>query len=1308
MKLFTNKIHLITILLVLISKIGFAAGGTISTTKPSNGSICQALAIGGTAPAWTTLNPLVLNENANGNFAKNKLGTIILSAPTGWSFNTATTLTVTGMSADFISFTAVVTNSTTITLSWKTTNSTQSTSDVISIAGVQVQATSVNSANGPIYASGTSGTIPTTLVTGTQGIGLAFADLSLIHIADGGAYQTICSTTATMAGNDPAPGTGTWAFVSGPVTPIITTTTLYSTGITGITTNGAYTFKWTTITSCGTTTDNVVITKTITPVAAAGPDQTFCFPNSTNLAANFPSFGTGTWSILAGSPNTSTAQISDINDESATFLPTVSGTYTLRWTITLAGCATNTDDVVLTVSAGPNTSVAGPSQTICATNKAVMAANTASATCTGLWSVVSGPSLLATQFSIVTSPTSSFTPAGGAGIYVLAWTITKTLGGCTSVSNATVVVNPAPTVANAGPDQTVCTFANLAANTPAVGTGSWTVISGTGGGSFSSTTNPNGTFDPTNQSTAITIRWTISSAGCTSSFDDVIITATCIPTTTTALTAGTSTTGLTGCPSTIVFTDDGGPVGTYSASFTGVKTFTAPAGSCLSYSFSAFDMESCCEDFNIYDGPTTASTPSLNFTGSAIPPSGKSTGNSITFQFTSDASVQYNGWILYVSCANACSGVPSAGTAVASPTVRCSTYTTNLSVSGGSSSDCSITYQWQSAAAVGGPYSNIAGATAQTATASVASTTYYRCITKCGGVSTNTIASSVATASMQGGGCGCPVSITIPYTTTGQTTCGQGDDITSSNVNTVNGSSSYYTGEDVVYTFTPSTTGQITVDITSSGSYTGLMLYKGCPTAAGSSTIANAQDYNGNKSLCGSVTAGQAYYLIIDSYASPTCNPYDLTISAPTGTTAACNFAYTPATTTYSFESFAGTALPTTDDVLFNVAVNFGFPVCFDGLPYTGGYVASNAALVFDAVQCFPNIQTTTIAAGGVSTGYTISSPAPVNGTSIPRNAVLAPWHDINPGLGTGLMQYKTLGTAPNRRFIVSYENIPMYSCGTASASIYYSAQIKLFETTNTIEIHVRKKAVCPGWNNGQAVLGLHNFNGTVYIPPVNATAHNAVASPGPYNQWTMTNTAYKFTTACGSSGACSILLPIGLVKFYGERVDKINNLYWETASEENLLNYTVERSTDGINFVSIGNVVAKNSPSKYHFEDKNALLGVINYYRLVVHEKDGTESSTNIISIISSVDEVLTVSQLYPNPTSNNFMIGLESKQKGQATINVYDVFGKIVASSSHEIFGGVNQYTISTEHLSFGVYYVEVLNSFNEIISKQKLIKE
>lgn len=142
---------------------------------------------------------------------------------------------------------------------------------------------------------------------------------------------------------------------------------------------------------------------------------------------------------------------------------------------------------------------------------------------------------------------------------------------------------------------------------------------------------------------------------------------------------------------------------------------------------------------------------------------------------------------------------------------------------------------------------------------------------------------------------GCPLgtgvtSIALPYSSTGRTTCGKVNDLTAANTVSC-GNSSYFTGEDEVFTFTPAASGDITINLTSTGSYTGITLYRGCPLStvcSGSSPVCVAyeQSSTGSKSLCATVVAGQTYYLIIDSWASPACNPYNISISAPTPTAA--------------------------------------------------------------------------------------------------------------------------------------------------------------------------------------------------------------------------------------------------------------------------------------------------------------------------------------------------------------------------------------------------------------------------------------
>lgn len=125
----------------------------------------------------------------------------------------------------------------------------------------------------------------------------------------------------------------------------------------------------------------------------------------------------------------------------------------------------------------------------------------------------------------------------------------------------------------------------------------------------------------------------------------------------------------------------------------------------------------------------------------------------------------------------------------------------------------------------------------------------------------------------------------LPFSAQYQTTCGAGNDLTSANTPSC-GSGSYKAGEDYVYTFTPATSGNIVIRVTSSTNNTGVFLYDGCPLSCGSggaSCVAN-QTGSSDNTLCVTVTAGTTYYLVVDSWSS--CFPYKISISAPSASTA--------------------------------------------------------------------------------------------------------------------------------------------------------------------------------------------------------------------------------------------------------------------------------------------------------------------------------------------------------------------------------------------------------------------------------------
>ncbi len=198
-----------------------------------------------------------------------------------------------------------------------------------------------------------------------------------------------------------------------------------------------------------------------------------------------------------------------------------------------------------------------------------------------------------------------------------------------------------------------------------------------------------------------------------------------------------------------------------------------------------------------------------------------------------------------------------------------------------------------------------------------------------------------------------------------------------------------------------------------------------------------------------------------------------------------------PVTLTATIDSslFSGAGSPTflslTDDV-FSGVINIGFNFTFFGNTYNQCVISSNNFISFNLAN-----------AGGYS-DYTIGSAIPTLSEPSTLNAILGPWQDINPGVG-GSVSYQTLGTAPNRRFVVEYCAVPMFSC----TSLQFSSQIIIYETTNIIETHIINKPLCTTWNGGYAIHGLHDPSGTIaYVVP----GRNYPS------QWITSNEGYRFT----------------------------------------------------------------------------------------------------------------------------------------------------------------------------------------------------
>jgi gliding motility-associated-like protein len=167
-------------------------------------------------------------------------------------------------------------------------------------------------------------------------------------------------------------------------------------------------------------------------------------------------------------------------------------------------------------------------------------------------------------------------------------------------------------------------------------------------------------------------------------------------------------------------------------------------------------------------------------------------------------------------------------------------------------------------------------------------------------------------------------------------------------------------------------------------------------------------------------------------------------------------------TLTATLQSAQVTQVQGLGDDSYSAAIPIGFTFNFYGTPYTQVLVGSNGILNFNLTNALSYCT------------WPINAAIPTAPANV-YNSIMLPWMDIYPGIG-GIVNYTTVGTAPNRKFIATWCGIPYFSC----TSNLLTSQAILYETSNNIEIHMGVKNQYCSWNGNYAIEGVINANGTI------------------------------------------------------------------------------------------------------------------------------------------------------------------------------------------------------------------------------------
>ncbi|MBC7937558.1 MAG: T9SS type A sorting domain-containing protein [Rhizobacter sp.] len=326
------------------------------------------------------------------------------------------------------------------------------------------------------------------------------------------------------------------------------------------------------------------------------------------------------------------------------------------------------------------------------------------------------------------------------------------------------------------------------------------------------------------------------------------------------------------------------------------------------------------------------------------------------------------------------------------------------------------------------------------------------------------------------------------------------------------------------------------------------------------------------------------------------------------------------------------------------------------------------------------------------------SDNACINSQTININAANAnEWIPFTDGEGRAVAEIKANGNVLGNttvRFYINGGNIRIDGNGT-----FYLDRNITITSANTpaspvdIRLYVRKKevddlkATAGSGVNSPADISIYK-NTDFCLGAISAPTEKLVPT---FETW---GSDYVFTLSVSSfssfyfAGKNNVVLPVHILSFKGTPLPAKNRLEWKVSCTENVT-FTVQRSTDGINFTAIGQVEAiqQDCNHPFVFDDEN-IAGPRYYYRLLMKELNAAGTYSPVIVLSRTQEQGLQVN-VYPNPVVGAIAkLNIVSDKKVKLNLVVVDMNGRIVTSIPLNIPAGNTFEPINLSGLASGVY--------------------
>ena len=168
--------------------------------------------------------------------------------------------------------------------------------------------------------------------------------------------------------------------------------------------------------------------------------------------------------------------------------------------------------------------------------------------------------------------------------------------------------------------------------------------------------------------------------------------------------------------------------------------------------------------------------------------------------------------------------------------------------------------------------------------------------------------------------------------------------------------------------------------------------------------------------------------------------------------------------------------------------------------------------------------------------------------------------------------------------------------------------------------------------------------------------------------------------------------IPVELTSFTANIVNGKVFLKWETATETNNAGFSLERSSDNLNFKQIAFIEGQGTTtdiSVYSYTDKSNLSGKY-FYRLKQIDLNGSFHYSKSIEANLGIPKEFALDQNYPNPFNPSTTIRFALPVNAKVDIKLYNTLGQEVENIlSSELEAGIHEKVVNASNLSSGVYF-------------------